>query len=262
MAHGDRERFEVREYGRFITGGFGDGGGADRRGQFTRMGVAHHGLLGETSALFAVKCNTHITRRGEMMATQMKRLFPIRAVGPGLCLVGRDRFTAVLEAVPVNFGLRSERDQERLIQGYTAFLNGLSFPVELLVRSDLLRIDEYLGQLKQREDEMEAHLRPSLADYIEFIHETVAVNHLIRRRFYIVLSWQGVDSRSRPQRRGEVLWDEAEMELSRRRAVMGQGLRPLGIRLRSLERDELFRFLYAGLGGGDPLPPGVNWAWD
>jgi hypothetical protein len=196
------------------------------------------------------------------MAVRMNQLFPIRAVGPGICLVGRDRFSAVLEAMPINFGLRSQKDQERLVMGYTAFLNGLSFPIELLVRSDYLRMDEYLGELKSREEDIEAHLRPSLGDYIEFLQETVNINHLIRRRFFIILTWQGIDTRSRPHRRGELLWDEAENELDRRREIVTQGLRPLSIRIKTLERDDLFRFLYASLGGGQALRPGVNWAWD
>ncbi|MHB1610270.1 MAG: type VI secretion protein [Sulfobacillus sp.] len=196
------------------------------------------------------------------MAVSLNRLLPIRAIGPGICLIGRDRFSAVSEAIPVNFSLRSLGDQQRLIHGYTVFLNGLNFPVELLVRSDMLRLDDYLGDLKSREEEIEPHLRPSLGDYIDFIQETVSVHHLLRRRFFVILSWQGSDSRSRPLRRGEVLWDEAEQELGRRRDVVAEGLRPLGIRLRLFSAEETFKFFYASLGGGQALPPGVNWAWD
>ncbi len=196
------------------------------------------------------------------MAAEIRQVFPNRAIGPSICLVGRDRFSAVMEAFPVNFGLRSYKDQERLVNAYTAFLNGLSFPIEILVRSDYLRIDNYLGELKSHEDEIEPHLRPSLGDYIEFLRETASVQHLVRRRFFIILSWQGVDTRSRPMRRGEVLWDEAEAELERRRDLVAEGLKPLGVRIKTLERDALFRFLYASLGGGQSLPAGVNWAWD
>lgn len=196
------------------------------------------------------------------MAARVSQVFPIRAIGPSICLVGRDRFSAVFEAVPINFGLRSQKDQERLIHGYTSFLNGLSFPVEILVRSDYLRIDEYLGDLKSREEDIDPHLRPSLGDYIEFLRETASVQHLVRRRFYIILSWQGMDSRSRPLRRGEVLWDEAEMELERRRSMVAAGLKPLGVAVRPLQREDLFRFLHASLGGGHSLPKGATWAWE
>lgn len=196
------------------------------------------------------------------LAARIGQMFPIRAIGPSICLVGKDRFSAVLEAVPINFGLRSVHEQDRLTRAYTTFLNGLSFPVEILVRSDYLRIDDYLGELKEHEEEIEPHLRPSLGDYIEFLRETASLQHLVRRRFFIVLSWQGADSRSRPLRRGEFLWDEAEMELERRRDVVAQGLKPLGIRLKVLERQDLFRFIYASLGGGQELPAGATWAWD
>lgn len=196
------------------------------------------------------------------MALRMGQAFPIRAVGQGLCLVGKDRFSAVLEALPINFGLRSAKDQDRLVLAYNAFLNGLGFPIEILVRSDLMRMDEYLGELKSGEEDIEANLRPSLGDYIEFLQETASVQHLVRRRFFVILSWQGADSRTRPRRRGEVLWDEAERELERRRDIIASGLKPMGIRVKTLEREDLFRFLHASLGGGRHLPRGVNWAWD
>lgn len=195
------------------------------------------------------------------MVSRMSHVFPIRAVGPDMCLVGKDRFSSVCEAVPINFGLRSQKDQERLVLAYNTFLNGLNFPVEILVRSDILRLDDYLAELKIHEDDMEPHLRPSLGDYIEFVKETATLQHLVRRRFFIILSWQGADSRSRPLKRGEVLWDEAEMELGRRKEMVEAGLRPLGIRIRTLSTGDLYRFLYASLGGGRALPAGASWAW-
>ncbi len=192
----------------------------------------------------------------------MNRLFPIRAIGQGLCLLDPDRFTAVLQATPVNFGLKSLSEQDRLAHAYANFLNGLEFPVQVLVRSDTVRMDDYLAELKSRENEMAAHLRPSLGEYVDFIRESAAMRHLVRRRFYIMLSWRGNDTRSRPMRRGEVLWDEAERELAHRREVVEQGLRPLGVRLRGLDAEETFRFMYTSLGAGRELPRGVDWAWD
>lgn len=196
------------------------------------------------------------------MAANMHRVFPIRAIGEGMCLIDRDRFVTVLEAWPINFGLRAPADQERLVNQYAGFLNGLEFPIQVLVRTDFLRVDDYVGELKSREEEMEPHLRPSLADYVEFVRAAVSVQHLVRRRFYLILPWQGSDSRSRPLRRGEQLWEEAQQVLLRRKEVVEQGLRPLGVRVHRLENEELFRFLHACLGGGQELPPGVRWAWE
>ncbi|WP_020373898.1 hypothetical protein [Sulfobacillus thermosulfidooxidans] len=184
------------------------------------------------------------------MDIYLNRLFPIRAIGPGICLVHKDRYVAILEAIPINFALRAPEEQERLIKGYANFLNGLNFPVQLFVRSDFLRVDEYLADLKSHEDAIEAHLRPSLGDYIQFLRETVSVNRLVKRRFYIVMAWQGHESRKIPRTRGEILWDEAEHELIRRREILIQGLRPLGIRLQTLDQVSTLHFLQSSFGQG------------
>ncbi|MCY0881480.1 MAG: type VI secretion protein, partial [Firmicutes bacterium] len=104
-------------------------------------------------------------------------------------------------------------------------------------------------------------LRPSVGEYIQFIKQTASVQHLVRRRFYVVLSWKGVDTRSRPRRQGEVLWQEAEQELGRRSAILRQGLRKLGVRLRDLSQEECFQFLYAGLHANHQAKGGMQWAW-
>lgn len=192
----------------------------------------------------------------------MNRLFPLRAIGHGFCMMERDRFTAVLEAMPVHFDLRSEAAKARLIDRYVRFLNGLSFPVQFLVRADVVNMDDYLAELKRNENQLEAHLRPSLHEYVEFIRQRASVRQLIRRRYYVLLSWRGIDSRGRVRRRGEELWNEAEAELLRREEIIEQGLRPLGVRLRRPDAEETFRVIYASIGAGQTLPRGVNWVWE
>ncbi|MCL8207724.1 MAG: TraC family protein [Actinomycetia bacterium] len=195
------------------------------------------------------------------MPMPMKRLFPIRAIGGGLCLMERDRFVIALEATPVGFALKSERERQALMAGFTRFLNSLTFPIQILVHTDVLRLDDYLADMKAREDVLEPHLRPALGDYLRFLESSVHLEHLLRQRFFLVLSWHGTDSRSRPLKRGEILWDEAEQELARRQAAVAEGLRPLGVGLRRLATDDLYRFVFASLAGRE-LPKGVVWSWD
>lgn len=195
------------------------------------------------------------------MPTPMPRLFPIRAIGGDVCLMARDRFLAVLEASPVGFALKGERERRALIIGFARFLNGLTFPVQLLIKTDVVRLDDYLADMKAREADLEPHLRPALGDYIRFLNESQHLEHLLRRRFYIVLSWQGTDTRSRPIRRGESLWEEAERELERRAAVVDEGLRPLGIKVRRHGTEELYRFIFTCLNGRN-AEEGVAWSWD
>jgi hypothetical protein len=44
-------------------------------------------------------------------------------------------FRAILEVSATNYTLRSEEEQESMIAGYRAFLKALTFPIQILVRS-------------------------------------------------------------------------------------------------------------------------------
>ena len=57
---------------------------------------------------------------------------------------------AVLEVSSVNFGLKGEGEQEAIVAGYTAFLNSLSYPVQIMVRVMAIDIESYLADLERR----------------------------------------------------------------------------------------------------------------
>lgn len=60
---------------------------------------------------------------------------------------GHTLYRAVLVASSVNFSLKAAAEQEALLAGYRAFLNGLGFPVQLLIRVRPLDLDPYLARL-------------------------------------------------------------------------------------------------------------------
>ncbi len=193
----------------------------------------------------------------------VNRLFPIRAIGPGMCLVHDGQYVAVFEAVPINFALRSAADQDRIVHGYANFLNGLNFPLQLFVRSDTLRVDDYLSGLTAGEEQIEPILRPALRDYVKFLRESVSMHRLIRRRFYLVTSWNSGEARTRAVKvAGEQRWDEAERELLRRRDILAQGLRSLGVRVNVLDQVLMLRFLYSSFGREQPTGEEGHDSWN
>src|SRR5438105_486269 len=66
----------------------------------------------------------------------------------------RLHYRAILSINPVNFGLMSEDDQDALIEGFKSFLNGLSFPIQILVRNLPYRLDEYLQAMESVQGEL------------------------------------------------------------------------------------------------------------
>ena len=97
---------------------------------------------------------------------------------------------AVLLASSVNFALKSEDEQNAIIQGYISFLNSLDFPLQIVVQSRKLNIDQYLEDLKQKEQSQTNELlRTQISEYRSFISEMISLGDIMGKRFYIVIPY-------------------------------------------------------------------------
>lgn len=92
-------------------------------------------------------------------------------------------YRAILRINPVNFGLMSEEDQDALIEGFKNFLNGLSFPIQIIVRNLPYRLDEYLHVMEN----VQGELAEMALDHANFVRQLASKRALIRRAFYIVV---------------------------------------------------------------------------
>jgi hypothetical protein len=101
-----------------------------------------------------------------------------------------NRYRVVLEVSSVNFELRSEAEQDVLIDTYQSFLNSLSCPLQFVVRVRELDIDAYLGRFQARlADEQEEVYQMQIQSYCQFVQSLVAHNRILSRRFYIIIPY-------------------------------------------------------------------------
>src|SRR5579875_2818764 len=63
-------------------------------------------------------------------------------------------YRSVVQVNTVNFALMSEEDKDALIEGFKAFLNGLSFPIQILIRNLPYRLDEYLRSVESTQGDL------------------------------------------------------------------------------------------------------------
>lgn len=95
---------------------------------------------------------------------------------------------AILEVTSVNFNLKSEEEQNSILYGYQHFLNALNFPVQILMRSRKLDIDQYLDDLKIREkSHTNQLLKNQMAEYIEYVGKLVEYADIMEKRFFVVV---------------------------------------------------------------------------
>jgi len=107
------------------------------------------------------------------------------------CVVLKDgTMRAVLLVSSINFALKSEEEQEALISGYVGFLNSLEFPLQIVIQSRKLNIDNYLMELdKLRKKQTNELLKSQMADYIEYVKELVELGDIMTKRFYVVVPY-------------------------------------------------------------------------
>jgi len=103
---------------------------------------------------------------------------------------------AVLAVASVNFALKSEEEQNATIAAYTQFLNSLEYPLQIVIQSRKLNIDEYLTRLeKAQKEQTNELLKVQIADYRSFVKELVTLGEIMSKRFFVVVSYSPVSDK-------------------------------------------------------------------
>ncbi|NCQ16076.1 conjugal transfer protein TraC [Candidatus Falkowbacteria bacterium] len=97
---------------------------------------------------------------------------------------------AVLLASSINFALKSEDEQTAIISAYVGFLNNIDFPLQIVIQSRELNIDNYLGRLRQKEKEQTNELlKIQTGEYLQYVTELISLGKIMNKRFYVVISY-------------------------------------------------------------------------
>lgn len=97
---------------------------------------------------------------------------------------------AVIMVASINFALKDEDEQQAIVQAYISFLNGLEFPIQIVIQSRKMNIDPYLASLREQQRLTENELlRAQIAEYRNFIMELVELGEIMQKRFYLVVPY-------------------------------------------------------------------------
>ncbi|OGJ22472.1 MAG: hypothetical protein A2804_00975 [Candidatus Pacebacteria bacterium RIFCSPHIGHO2_01_FULL_46_10] len=92
----------------------------------------------------------------------------------------------------LNFGLLSEEEQDSIIYTYAGLLNSLSFPIEIVIRSQKKDISVYLHYVEELEQKNPMPIRKTqIRRYREFIQELVKERNILDKKFYIAIPFAG-----------------------------------------------------------------------
>lgn len=161
----------------------------------------------------------------------------IRGVQDGILMLPGYQYRLVLEVSSLNFELKSEDEQDALIDTYESFLNSLPCAVQILVRLRELDMTNYLDNLRAlKQEENEEIYKDQIDNYSEFVQGLVADNRILSRHFYVVLPVSAEDFAAAK----ELLINNSDL--------VSKGFMRLGMRTRqlnSLEILDLFQSFYS-----------------
>ena len=76
----------------------------------------------------------------------------IAEIKDGVVVLKNGGMRAIIMVSSINFALKSEDEQNAIISSYVGFLNSLYFPLQIVIQSRELNIENYINDLKQKEN--------------------------------------------------------------------------------------------------------------
>ncbi len=169
---------------------------------------------------------------------------------------------AVLQTSSVNFNLKSEDEQNAIIYSYQNFLNSIDFPIQIVVRSRKLDIDQYVEKVKKiGEGHENPLLKNQTLEYCEYIQKLIEYADIMEKSFYVVVPYdpyraQGLnmfskfmqkisaaDSIDNIKRRHKE-FDELNRNLTQRVNLVKSGLESCNLRVSQLTTMQLIELFY------------------
>lgn len=172
--------------------------------------------------------------------TSSRQQIAIKGVRDGILILPNNQYRAILQVSSLNFELKSEDEQDAIIETYESFLNSVGTSLQVLIRTREIDMDKYLEDLTERLDsETEPIYRHQLENYDEFIRSLISTNKILTRHFYIVVPYSTS---------GKTDFELVQEQLNLKLDIVAKGMTRIGMHtkeLSSLEALDLFYSFYS-----------------
>lgn len=189
----------------------------------------------------------------------------IRDIKDGVVILKNGQMCSVLLASSVNFALKSQDEQQAILQQFQTFINTLDFSLQIYVQSRRLNIEPYLALLATREPAQDNDLmRIQLREYMEFIRTFTREVEVMSKNFFVVVPYtpspinitRGITSLFSPGGNkavpADMQFEEQRIQLEQRVAVVEGGLSRVGVRTIPLKTEDLVELYYHIYNPTDP----------
>jgi type IV secretory pathway VirB4 component len=184
----------------------------------------------------------------------------VAAIKDGVVRLKNKGLRQILIVSGINFDLKSEDEQNLILDGFQNFINSLDFAVQFFVHSRKVNVEKYLALMEGRKnEETNELLKIQVDEYINFIRNFVEQNAIITKTFFTVVPYDPViipgggskglmsffsGNKASAKAAAEATIQENLEQLRRRTEQVIAGLNQIGLRAVPLEDDDLTELFY------------------
>lgn len=137
-----------------------------------------------------------LTKQTTTMAAQ--NFLDVAEVREDTAILKSGSLRSILAVSSINFDLKASQEQDAIISQYQNFLNSVDFPLQILISSRKLDMDNYINFLTGYEKKQPSELlRLQISEYKNFITQLVSVSNIMDKNFYIVIPFSPVENQDK-----------------------------------------------------------------
>jgi len=120
---------------------------------------------------------------------KLKRFIGVKDIDKDLIILSGNKKVSVLKIQPINFSIKPKNEREAIMFSFQRFLNSLDFPTQILMKTESIKLNSYLDNLKSKiQDENFMNIFESYKKHLE---EVISTKKIMNRVFYIIIPESG-----------------------------------------------------------------------
>ena len=147
----------------------------------------------------------HIKEEKPPCVNPVADYLPIEKIANGIIYTKDHRFVKVVEVVPINFMLRSAREQRNIIYSFVSYLKISPVKLQIKVLTRRADINRHLDTVRRemaQEDNEQCRLMQE--DYLDFVQQ-VGSHEAVTRRFFLIFEYEPWNNTRRSEQEDEAI---------------------------------------------------------
>lgn len=178
-------------------------------------------------------------RKAKSSNPKAQHLMGIKAIENDAIILNDGCLRAIIQVEPINFSLLDENQKKAFVLNYREFLNHLTSPIQVLVRTSKANAEDYFTKTEDKFKGASSSITSLYSDFFTFEQEFMEKQNACERNYYFVVSHEPRNALiGKAANNGK----ESRKQLEQKTKIIQEKLLACGLRSKLLETPELVQF--------------------